>query len=98
MSTGTLTFDREGLQALDRRAVEEFGIPTLVLMENAGRAVALAVQHAVRPGSRVLIVCGPEQVGPLLRQIDRRLVFLMVGCRDEATAHACLSELDRIGA
>ena len=63
MSTGTLTFDREGLQALDRRAVEEFGIPTLVLMENAGRAVALAVQHAVRPGSRVLIVCGPGNNG-----------------------------------
>ena len=58
-----LTFDRAGLQELDRRAVEQFGIPILVLMENAGRAVALAVQHALRPGSRVLIVCGPGNNG-----------------------------------
>ena len=40
METPPLTFTREALRELDRRAVEEFHIPILVLMENAGRAVA----------------------------------------------------------
>lgn len=58
-----LTFDRVGLREVDRRAVEEFGIPILVLMENAGRAVAEVVRQHCKPGARVLIVCGPGNNG-----------------------------------
>lgn len=61
--TTPLIFSRAALQELDRRAALDYGLPILVLMENAGRAVALAVQHALRPGSRILIVCGPGHNG-----------------------------------
>jgi NAD(P)H-hydrate epimerase len=60
-SLPTLTFSRAALREIDRRAADSFGIPILVLMENAGRAVADAVQHA-RP-RHVLIICGPGNNG-----------------------------------
>jgi len=34
------TLDRSQVRQLDRRAIEEYGIPGMVLMENAGRGVA----------------------------------------------------------
>jgi NAD(P)H-hydrate epimerase len=36
-----LVLTRAAVRALDRRAIEEYGIPSIVLMENAGRACAL---------------------------------------------------------
>ncbi|HVS71230.1 MAG TPA: NAD(P)H-hydrate epimerase [Phycisphaerae bacterium] len=45
----TLTFTKAGLAELDRRAVEDFGIPTIALMENAGRAVADAALKLLAP-------------------------------------------------
>ena len=59
----TLTFNRAALQELDRRAVEEFHIPLLVLMENAGRAVAHAALKLLKPHASVLLVCGPGNNG-----------------------------------
>lgn len=53
-----LVFSREKIRAVDRRAVEEYGIPGIILMENAARGL---VDHAMRilPNhGRVLIVCG----------------------------------------
>lgn len=47
------------MAALDRRAAEEFGVPTLLLMEAAGRSVVEASRrllHQARP--RVIIVAG----------------------------------------
>ena len=43
---------------IDRRSVEEFHIPTLVLMENASRAVADVATSLLRGRRRVLIICG----------------------------------------
>jgi NAD(P)H-hydrate epimerase len=59
-----LLLAREAVRALDRRAIEEYGIPGLVLMENAGRAAADAAQ-AILAGSRgpVLVLCGPGNNG-----------------------------------
>lgn len=58
-----LIFSREALKALDRRAVEDYGIPILVLMENAGRAVADAVRRHLKKDSRVLVLAGPGNNG-----------------------------------
>lgn len=59
----TRAFSRAALREIDRRAVEEYRIPILVLMENAGRAVAQAALSHLKPGSSVLIVCGPGNNG-----------------------------------
>jgi len=52
------------MAALDRRAAEEFGIPTLLLMEAAGRHVAeMAMRIAGGSNRRVLIVAGKGNNG-----------------------------------
>lgn len=54
----------EEMAALDRRAAEEFGIPTLLLMEAAGRAVAGAARRlAAGPSPRVVVVAGKGNNG-----------------------------------
>ncbi len=54
------TCTREQVRELDRRAIEDYGIPGLVLMENAGRgAAAIAVEMLGEPwDKRVVIFCG----------------------------------------
>jgi ADP-dependent NAD(P)H-hydrate dehydratase / NAD(P)H-hydrate epimerase len=42
---------------LDRQAIQQVGVPGAVLMENAGRAAALLLQH-LWPRGRVSVVCG----------------------------------------
>jgi NAD(P)H-hydrate epimerase len=58
---------RQEVRSLDERAARELGLPTLVLMENAGRGAAalLAERGAAAGGSlpRVLVVCGPGNNG-----------------------------------
>ena len=48
------------IQNLDRIAIERYGIPSIVLMENAGRAVAGEVRKSLRGKKkpRVCVVCG----------------------------------------
>ena len=48
------------IQDLDRVAIEKIGIPSLVLMENAGRVVALEVLRQIKrdKNPRVCILCG----------------------------------------
>ncbi|MFN0244166.1 MAG: NAD(P)H-hydrate epimerase [Planctomycetota bacterium] len=60
----------EDLRAIDRLAVLEFGIPSIVLMENAGRGAAEVVlrvlgerRAAGLAADRVAIVCGPGNNG-----------------------------------
>lgn len=54
----TITLTRDQVRRLDRLAIEEYGIPGLVLMENAGRAVADAVLRATPVDTDVIILCG----------------------------------------
>ena len=50
---------REEMREADRRAIEEFGIPGIVLMENA----ALAVVREVADAASFTVVCAPGNNG-----------------------------------
>ncbi|MET0304996.1 MAG: NAD(P)H-hydrate dehydratase [Solirubrobacterales bacterium] len=50
-------FDADGMRAVDRWAIEEMGVPSLELMEAAGRAVAEAAGELALDGP-VRVVCG----------------------------------------
>ena len=67
-----LVLSRAAVRALDRRAIEEYGIPGLLLMENAGRACAGEAEALLATGARasspadkgpVLVLCGPGNNG-----------------------------------
>jgi len=66
---------RAALRAIDRRASEEYGIPGVVLMENAGRNAA-EILHRLNPlRLRVAVACGPGNNGGdgcvIARHLDR---------------------------
>lgn len=50
----------EQMRELDRRTIEELGIPGAVLMETAGRGMALAIRDEFGPlaGLKVAVMCG----------------------------------------
>ncbi len=49
----------EEMRRLDRTAIERFGIPGEILMENAGEAVYFAILSELEvPGERFLVLCG----------------------------------------
>lgn len=55
---------REEMRAIDKRATEEFKIPSMILMENAGRGVAETIEEYFEPeGLSVLCVCGKGNNG-----------------------------------
>ncbi len=51
------------MQQVDRSAIEGYGIPSLELMENAGRGIAQRMEAYVRPGMKVSIFCGKGNNG-----------------------------------
>ncbi len=53
----TPLYDADGMRAVDRWAIEDQGVPSLGLMEAAGRVVAEAV-GALAPDGPVRVVCG----------------------------------------
>ncbi len=62
---GVYVLGREALRELDRRAIEEYGLPGVVLMENAARHgadVAIDGLEGVADPA-VLVVCGPGNNG-----------------------------------
>src|SRR6185436_14333276 len=70
MSTkSSLTLTREQCRAVDRYAIEQLGIPGIVLMENAGRNAAELIAQWVRRSDgddrppRAAIICGKGNNG-----------------------------------
>lgn len=64
------------MRAVDRRLIEEIGIPSLVLMENAALGVVEALAERFPRARRVAIFCGPGNNGAdglaILRQLATR--------------------------
>jgi NAD(P)H-hydrate epimerase len=55
----------EEMRRADRRATERYGVPSLLLMENAGRGAADAIERVLGAvaGRRVAVVCGKGNNG-----------------------------------
>jgi NAD(P)H-hydrate epimerase len=62
-AAASFVLDRRAVRAVDRAAVEEYGVPGIVLMENAARALAdagleMLAARGGPEGARVILVCG----------------------------------------
>lgn len=57
-SPKALSLTRAQVREIDRRAIDEYGIPGIVLMENAARGAAAVILEALKPAGPVAIVCG----------------------------------------
>lgn len=53
----------EDVREIDRRCKEEFGIPTLLLMEAAGRAVATVAAQSTTSNLPIAVLCGTGNNG-----------------------------------
>jgi NAD(P)H-hydrate epimerase len=91
---GDVVLSREAVRALDRRAIEEYGVPSVVLMENAGRACADEARSMLGDArGPVLALCGPGNNGGdglvIARTLWNRGVeveAVFVGARDRLEA------------
>lgn len=70
------TLSRAASRELDRLATVEFGIPSCLLMENAGRAASDILMSVVPTPRRVVVCCGKGNNGGdglvLARHLERR--------------------------
>ena len=68
---------REEVREVDRHAIEDLGIPGVVLMENAGRAAADVIAERYDPGGLdLLVLCGSGN--NFLRRLCARLCLCML--------------------
>ena len=96
----------EQMRAIDRRATERFGIPSLMLMENAAIAVTDALLQHFPEAERAAIFCGVGQNGgdgfAIARHLESRgvvPVVLLIGDRLRITGDAAtnLTICERLG-
>src|SRR5215475_15723428 len=92
-----MALSREQVRAIDRRAIEEFGVPGVVLMENAGRGAA-EVLLALGARGPVVVCCGKGNNGGdgfvIARHLDNRAVplrVLLFGRPDELAGDAAIN-------
>jgi NAD(P)H-hydrate epimerase len=99
-----LTADQ--MRNIDRRAIERFGVPSIVLMENAAIAVVDAIFTHHPQSERVAIVCGVGQNGgdgfAVARHLENRGVVpivIIVGDRTKITGDSLINLLicERLG-
>jgi NAD(P)H-hydrate epimerase len=57
------TLTRAEVREIDRRATEEFGVPSIVLMENAGRGAADVLMRLNAERKSVIVLCGKGNNG-----------------------------------
>jgi ADP-dependent NAD(P)H-hydrate dehydratase / NAD(P)H-hydrate epimerase len=95
-------FDAEGMRAVDRWAIEERGVPSLELMEAAGRAVAEGVAE-LAPEGPVRVVCGKGNNGGdgfvaarLLREMGFEVEALLLWPGEELRGDAAVN-FERFG-
>jgi NAD(P)H-hydrate epimerase len=88
---------REQVRAIDRRAIDEFGVPGAVLMENAGRGAA-EILASLGIHGRVVVCCGKGNNGGdgfvIARHLDNRGVpvrVLLFAKPEELTGDAALN-------
>ena len=87
------------VRSADRAAVEEWGIPSAVLMERAALGLTEAVTANCLPGSRILVVAGPGNNGGdgfaaarLLRQLGWKAEVFFAGSRTRMSTDCALQE------
>jgi NAD(P)H-hydrate epimerase len=95
-------FDAEGMRGVDRWAIEGRGVPSLELMEAAGRAVAEAVA-GLAPEGPVRVVCGKGNNGGdgfvaarLLREMGFEVEALLLWPEKELRGDAAVN-FERFG-
>ncbi len=81
---------RDEVRELDRIAIEEYGVPAVVLMENAGRACADAAGEMLgaADAARVVVVCGRGNNGGDGFVVARHLANR--GCKVEVLLLGCV--------
>ncbi|WNG46668.1 NAD(P)H-hydrate dehydratase [Archangium minus] len=80
------------MRAADQAAESRFGMPSPLLMENAGRYLADAARELGTPGARYVVVCGPGNNGGdglvaarFLHAHGLRVTLVLVGDRAKLT-------------
>ena len=100
------SLSRAEVRSIDRRAAEAIGMPTALLMENAGRGAAELLRNWKPAPARVLILCGPGNNGGdggvAARHLDLwgfsvRVVWVADPARLKGDAALQWSILDRAG-
>jgi hydroxyethylthiazole kinase-like uncharacterized protein yjeF len=98
----------EQMRDADRRTIEDIGIPSIVLMENAGRQAVAAMEAAFEDlaGSSVVVVCGRGNNGGdgfvvartlVQRGVDASVFLLGSVAEVRGDARANLEVLGRLG-
>lgn len=78
-----LRLTRDQVREIDRRSIEDYHIPGVVLMENASRAATEAAMEFITPGKKALILCGGGNNGgdglAVARHLHNRGVDVHIG-------------------
>src|SRR5260221_369853 len=92
------------MREADRRPIEEIGLPGVVLMENAGAAVARVVREWYPSARRPVVLCGKGNNGGdgfvvARRLLDLRPTTCLLGRRDQVRGDAAshLAAFERSG-